>query len=665
MIVAGICVLTMAERAIGQSERDSAAILQDDSYVERMQEEILEETQESEEENQTSALVSYYRRHPVDLNRASLLDLENIPGLSPVLAKTIHDHGREKPFARVSDLMDVEGMTEEMFRMIQGMVTVGRRRLPRTSLEFRQRTVRSLDMSFDEYRGNPYQVYHRLEGQYRLDENHPNRELGAGIVLEKDAGETRWNDHGVAYVEVRHFPFIRHAVAGHHQLEFGQGLVLWSGRGAYKGSEVIRTSKKTGRGIHPFSYASEYGAMWGGAIRLDLQGADWLKRLEPTIFYSRTGLDATFDGDGTIRSLQVDGLHRDSAELSREHAVHEQIVGANVETRFGPSSCGVTWYESEVDRRFALTDTVRNRYDFAGRRQRLLGFHFDVFVGNLNAFGEAAADRRGHTAFNSGFIWAQNRMEGSLFYRRYSKAFQNLHASGWGEQRGTRNEEGLYVGLGWRPRRSTRIRMYYDLYRTLWRTYDIPKRAYGDDVMLQWDQKMAAGLWLICRIQNERQDVAVSTTDMYSRDIKVVEQSGTRRARVQLDWEALRTVQLKSRIEGVAYRVPGHRSLNRKGSSLCQDIRWSATPRITVYGRWTVFDAEGSSAAIYEYEHDVEGAMTNSMWSDRGSRWYVAVRLRWNKRMTMAGKYGEKAVETEEGGFAVIRRVAFSVSYGM
>lgn len=49
----------------------------------------------------------------VDVNHASAADLENLPGVGPVLAERIFDYRQEHgPFATVEDLLDVPGIGE-------------------------------------------------------------------------------------------------------------------------------------------------------------------------------------------------------------------------------------------------------------------------------------------------------------------------------------------------------------------------------------------------------------------------------------------------------------------------------------------------------------------------------------------------------------------------
>ncbi|WP_460968762.1 ComEA family DNA-binding protein, partial [Pedococcus soli] len=61
----------------------------------------------------------------VDLNRATAAELEELPGVGPVLAQRILDwrteHGR---FASVDELGEVSGIGEKIFAQLQPRVTV-------------------------------------------------------------------------------------------------------------------------------------------------------------------------------------------------------------------------------------------------------------------------------------------------------------------------------------------------------------------------------------------------------------------------------------------------------------------------------------------------------------------------------------------------------------
>jgi competence protein ComEA len=62
---------------------------------------------------------------PVDLNTATLDELDALPGIGPTTAQAILDHrGREGPFTSVEQLLDVRGIGDAKFEQLRGLVTV-------------------------------------------------------------------------------------------------------------------------------------------------------------------------------------------------------------------------------------------------------------------------------------------------------------------------------------------------------------------------------------------------------------------------------------------------------------------------------------------------------------------------------------------------------------
>ena len=62
---------------------------------------------------------------PVDLNTASLAELESLPGVGPTIASAIVEHReRNGPFRSVEDLLDVAGIGPAKLDQLRGAVTV-------------------------------------------------------------------------------------------------------------------------------------------------------------------------------------------------------------------------------------------------------------------------------------------------------------------------------------------------------------------------------------------------------------------------------------------------------------------------------------------------------------------------------------------------------------
>ena len=64
--------------------------------------------------------------HPINLNTATLEQLEELPGIGPVTAKSIIDfRAKSGPFKRTEDLLAVPRISKKRFQKIAPYVTVG------------------------------------------------------------------------------------------------------------------------------------------------------------------------------------------------------------------------------------------------------------------------------------------------------------------------------------------------------------------------------------------------------------------------------------------------------------------------------------------------------------------------------------------------------------
>ena len=64
---------------------------------------------------------------PIDLNRATVRELIQLPGVGEVIAKRIVDFREEHgPFKRVEDLMKVKGIGEKSLEKIRPYIRIGK-----------------------------------------------------------------------------------------------------------------------------------------------------------------------------------------------------------------------------------------------------------------------------------------------------------------------------------------------------------------------------------------------------------------------------------------------------------------------------------------------------------------------------------------------------------
>jgi len=621
--------------------------------------------EEAEEELDYSELIEeleFFIRNPINLNFATADDLRRLSFLNDIQINNLLNHismfGR---LLSIYELQSVEGFDLQTIRLLQPYVTVSEERFRRHFrlddmlregnsqffLRYQQMLEEQRGFSPIEpeeleanpnarYLGSPFRLYSRYRFTYYNN-------LSIGMTAEKDPGEeflrgTQPNgfDFYSGHVYVRDFGRLRAAVVGDFQVQFGQGLTLWSGLAFGKSGEAVDI-KKNGLGIRPYTSVDENNFMRGTGVSVGLGN------FELTGFFSSKGRDAnvlemdTVTGEAlVITSLQQTGLHRTPRELENKNAVQESIYGGHLAWKSNNLSLGMTAYRMELGADYQRNLSFYNQFDFNERTNTNFGFDYNYISRNFNFFGEAAMSENGGYAFLNGVMMSLDpRLSLALLHRKFSKDYQSLFAAAFSENTRVVNEDGLYLGINARLSQQWRISAYADHFSFPWmkfRTY-LPSKGY--EYLVQVNYRPSRGTEMYARYRIKNKPLNTQDPDMIRHLEDVVRQN----YRFHISYPISPSFSLRNRIELVDFRF-GERK--EKGYAIYQDVIYrSLSSPLAVTLRYALFDTDGFDSRIYVYENDVLYAFSFPFYADKGSRAYLLVRYRLNRNIDLYARLAQ------------------------
>lgn len=601
---------------------------------------FLERTEEFEDASDVLEILAELETHPLDLNQATAEQLMLLPWISEPLARRLVAYRLKRgPFRDVDDLARIPRFNAELIPLLRPYITVSAaERYAGFSLALKTRMINKLEKSIGlrtgTYFPSPAKIYNRLNLNY-------NNRLDAGIILEKDSGERRWNDLAIGFIKFTNPGRNYKLILGNYRLEFAHGLVFGNPMYYGKGYQPLFPAKRQSRELVEYTLVDENASLYGMAGQLSF------KFYQIFIFYSAQQLDATPNPDGTIKNFYLAGYHRTPTELHKRDQLTEKMVGA----RLGMSpttniSLGVTTYQSRYDQPIVPDIKSESLFAFQGKTNRVLGIDFSALIGQVNVFGEAARSGNFGEGLIFGAAWDTPIIEMALIARYYSKNFQSLHARSFSES-GDRpqNETGVYMGLQLTPLKRLKLTLSHDLFQFPWATYLMPLPTGGQELVFRAEYRSQHKLNLYWQLKTTQKDHSLSYQDALNRTNNIIAPRRQLTARWQVEYQPWSSIRLRGRIETTWINYDLHTpSLpdqypRRHGILLFQEISLTVNKNLTFNSRLTFFDTEDYDSRLYQYEHDVPSLMTNSLLYGVGNRWYANLQWKIGSLFRLSAKF--------------------------
>jgi len=232
--------------AFQQVPRDSLSAVDTlQGFVDNYLDYLLEQSTEDAESSELLEKLQHLQEDPLNINDATIGDLQSIPGVSPIVARNIVvTCERVGSFRTIDDLLTVDGVDARLLAVMRRFARVSPPTPSRLQMSIRSRVGRDLEIrrGFQDgsYLGSPLKSYNRLLGRYEYGAAGTIAEFG--ILTKKDAGEANLNDFTSGFVSVKTNSLLKQLIVGDYSVEAGQGLTVWSSIAYSKGLEVIQPS---------------------------------------------------------------------------------------------------------------------------------------------------------------------------------------------------------------------------------------------------------------------------------------------------------------------------------------------------------------------------------------------------------------------------------------
>lgn len=540
-------------------------------------------------------------QHPININTATREELEQIPFLTEQQIEEINAyvyqyHGMRSwgELAMIESLDPIRlqllpyfvylGNTEKEkgFPKLGNILKHGKHDLTLTG------KVPLYDRRGDNNGYLGYKYRHSLRYTFSYGEY-----LKVGFIGAQDAGEPFFSnrngmgyDHYSLYVLVRKLGRIKALAIGRYKLKLGMGLVMNNGFGFGK-TATISTMNHNGNAISGYQSRSEAYYLQGAAATVALS-----KKFDLTAFVSYRDIDATLNkGDGSIATILKTGYHRTETEMAKKNNASQFVGGGNLQFRSNGFNIGMTALYTSLDKPIKPnTNQKYRKYYASGKEFWNMSVNYGYTASRWSLSGETATGNcHAIASINKLSYEPVHELTLTAIQRFYSYKYHALFAESFNDGGYVQNENGLYIGAEWHPRRNISVIAYSDYVYFPWLKYQVSdaSRASDNYVLASYGFRK----WTLSaryRIKIREKDNADKTALI--NDI-------TQRARLSLAYDNERWA-TKTQIDFVSNKYKD----SSKGYMVSENLSYNLTKGLQATAAIGYFNTDSYASRVYTYE---------------------------------------------------------------
>lgn len=612
------------------------AQLENDPEIENIIESVAEDVEEDYDFSGLIERLGYYKKNPLDINTATLTDLQDLLFLSSLQIVALQDHIRDT--GNLLDLLELQSINQFDLSTIDHLLPFITVNPPTFSQPFTWnnlfkngrhdlllRAGRILEdqkgfnipssSTASHYTGSA----HRYFARYRFNYT---EHVQVAANMKKDAGEPFFqkpNNSGFDFYSgsfsLRDLKPVKQLVLGDYSLQFGQGLALYTGFGFGKSAD-ISLIPKVGRGLLPYTSTNETLFLRGFATTFTIRG------VEITPFISYRNLDASLTTDEntpSVTSLGLSGLHRTPTEIKNKAAVSQTLYGTHLEYVNQRAGVGILAYKTSFGRSFEPGKYAYNQFDFASDQLTNLSVHYRYNFQQVYVYGEFAQSYPGGFAFVNGLLTSLSpKVSLSLLYRKYQRNYYSFFNQALAESTNAVNEEGFYSGLVITFNKKWEFSTYADLFKFPWLKFriDAPSSGYELFTQITFTPTKKFRAYFRYRLKEKQQNNDGAET------LAFLEKVDLQDFRADLSYPLNKKFVFRNRFEMVQYQKGN--TLSGYGFLFYQDIIYH--PMVSKFSgnlRLAYFSTADYDSRLYAFENDVLYSYSITPFYNRGFRSYI------------------------------------------
>lgn len=588
-----------------------------------------------------------FLRHPLNLNKATQTDFENLRLLSAEQIKSIISHREKKnnyitllelqavlgleTVLKIQPFVVVDGSFEDTQIpinqwFIRGKHDVFMRAERRLEGSKGYNTVQGTPSGEGGYQGNPLKFYTRYRYTF-------NTRLSYGFTLEQDAGEkltSPFLDFHSVHFKINDLKRgLKTLCLGDYSVSLGQGLIHENGFSLGKSSMVLSV-EKSNLPIKPYTSSNEANFMRGIAVQFVLPrfGGRGAEGVFFASYRKRDGneqrpvniqrLDNT-DNELIISALQFSGLHRTQNEMADKNTVKALTMGGRLLKNIKRGSIAFNTVFNQFDKKIEPRDEPYNLFVFKSKTLLNISSDYKYTLKNFHFFGETAlSDNGGYGTLNGLLLGLDKTLSFSVLQRFFSNTYQTLNAQPFAESSHPQDESGVYTGLEFKPNRRWTVSGYADFWQHQWWRFRVDAPSHGSEFFIKTAFRYynTEGYVQVRRKTKQQNAERPDSAKVNS----VVDKPKTQ-IRFQFQYKLSKQLELRNRLEWSFYQ--DEKALS-KGFMIYQDVIFHPenTP-LSITSRLAYFDTNDYQSAIYAYENDLLYNFTVLPYYYRGSRFYL------------------------------------------